>query len=736
MLNILLITLEIVVLLYVTGFGITKFFLPKSLQPDLFLIIPWFATIAIAVLAVYLSLIGFPMKTGAYILLVIFSILSIYQLKRDKIKLRLSREYKVIGILTFIIFLVNIYPLIRSAGFPTTISYGNLDPLAYVGSGSYLIKHTVLGNSFDRPFQPAVGSAADIINYSYRWGAALIFSFFSQITGFQVYQFYTILITIYFSLTYPLVYLLAKKIFTKREYWWLLASVVFFTYGINSTLLYVLYNAFFGQIVFTGVMCLGIILFLSYIKSFSRGTWRLNRYDFILGLMFSSVTTLYPEGFILVYLPIIGYAGLRFFFKKEIYDVIRAVKITILTIIVNPITFFTMSRWFIRMVKVTTAHEKIGWETIRFASPFEAMGFHNLFYSRDLPLLISLLLGMGIVLIISVGLLRMSKKFILISYIGLFGLFYLYFSFFTPNFFVYFRSVTYSLFIYSALFAAGIAIILSTANNRKLTVVLISIIGLLCTRSAYRTLYLFYHHARVVDKALISLQELNDNTQIQKPIITSDVFVTNYDVWTRLWREVFLQNKLIATTSNFNSVKKKLDETTPVLIEKKPKDGYNLNFLMNDVFWENEFYRLGRICKEDKCLLGSPLDLSRIEFTNGAYQDSLLGNGWDTQESDHRWISSSEATLKLITKKQATKLIIEAQTLKEPQEINIYDNDTFVASFHLTVNKKSYVTALPSTALSIHRLRLVLTKGYVPSKIMNSFDTRSLYANIFFVELK
>ena len=90
-----------------------------------------------------------------------------------------------------------------------------------------------------------------------------------------------------------------------------------------------------------------------------------------------------------------------------------------------------------------------------------------------------------------------------------------------------------------------------------------------------------------------------------------------------------------------------------------------------------------------------------------------------------------------MTKKPSTKFIIEAQTLKEPQEIDIYLNKELIAHYKLSENKKTYTTILsPNVPSGIHKIRLITSKGYIPSQIMKSLDNRTLYVNIFSIRLE
>ena len=509
------------------------------------------------------------------------------------------------------------------------------------------------------------------------------------------------------------------------------------TYGINSTLLYMLYNVFFGQIVFSGAMLLLLILYVMYLESPPKPSFRLTRYDFLIGLTLCSITTLYPEGFLLSYIPLVGFAVLHLIMKRNYWEVVRLFKITVLTVLLNPVTFVTMVRWATGLAgRAAVDTGPIGWEPIRFALPFEALGFYNLYYSRDLPLILDLLLGGVVVYLVVFALTKIKQKLLLVNYLVLFGAFYIYFHFVNSNFFVYHRAITYSIFIYSALFAVGLSILINRLSKKIMLAVFLSLM-ILSFRSTYRTIFQFYHHMRIVDRSLISLSELNNNNPIKTPLITSDVYSPNYDVWTRLWREYFLKDIKLVTISNLNSVEKSVNKNTPILLEKDQSQSYTPAFLMTGIIWENQYYKLGHICLEEECLVESQENLSTLDFANAPYQDSLLTEGWSIREANHRWVASDEARLKLVSKTVPRVITFHASTYKEPQNIKVYVNDYYVGNKAIVSKLEQYTLPLLGVGqYGVNNIRMVFSKGYSPAQLSDSLDTRVLYANFLSISLE
>lgn len=128
-----------------------------------------------------------------------------------------------------------------------------------------------------------------------------------------------------------------------------------------------------------------------------------------------------------------------------------------------------------------------------------------------------------------------------------------------------------------------------------LSLFVILIILLLSFRSAYRTIYQLYWHPYIVDKELLSLRELNNNKNIQEPFYTSDVFLGEYDLWKRLWREYVLTDKLIVTRQNYPTEKKNLEGIRWVLSEKNYTEREGKKLIYKTIVWDNAYYQLGEI---------------------------------------------------------------------------------------------------------------------------------------------
>lgn len=590
--DILILSLKITSLLYIAGAGITALLIPLALKKYSFWITPWFGFIFITILSAYLSMVGFDMKIASPYVLLTSILIFLYAVLKGKIETSYKKPFFLVLIFTVFIFLFNIFPLLK-VGYPTVLSLGNLDPISYTSTSDYLQTHSVFGGNFNNIYKPLLGAPADLLTFAFRWGNAIDLSFFSSILGATSYKVFTIFITLLFALSYPLAYILTSELFKKRNI--LLAILTFITYGMNGTLFYMLYHVFIAQFSFTGIFLLFLVLFWKYREfSVKEKFLLINKFEIVIALLISSLTLIYPEGVIFVLAPLGLYFLITFFKNRKKSSVYQGLRIFIFSFLFNPFTFITTAKWYIHLFKLTTAKIPIGWEMIRFSYPYEWLGFYSLYYSRDLPLLVDLLLS-GIVLwIIFVGFINIKRKSIFGSYLLFFVLIYFFYSFINNHFFAYHRAVTYSIFLYTIFFSIGISVVVSKVKNKVITTGLIVVLLLLSLRTGYRTWVQFYNHHLTVDQSLISLQSLNNNKSFSQIIATSDIFYPEGDIWTRLWSFYFLPDKKILSRQNYKSVIKDIKIIPPVLYKKElyrndPKISYT------KILWENEYYILGEV---------------------------------------------------------------------------------------------------------------------------------------------
>lgn len=590
--EIIILLLKIIFILFFVGYGFTAIFIPEKLRKDSFFIIPWVGLILITVLGIALSMTQVNLDISKYIILLISLILIIYSIATKNALTNFSKDTVLVSILTIICLFFNLYPLLVKIGYPTTISLSNLDPLSYVNVGEYLIKNSVLVRSEMLSSQPHFRAVGDLLGYGYRWGSPLIIGFFSALLKLRAYEIYSIVITLLFTLSFPLVYLLTKLLINKSSK--LLIFLTFLTYGMNSIVLYMLYNVFFAQYIFIGIFLLTIILLYSYFSDKNIKDLRFNNYDLLIGLGISSLASIYAEGLIFAIIPMTTYLFFKLFSKERFMVFILLLKITALALIINPFTMGTALRGDYKLFFSSTKSSFIGWEKVNYSTPLEMTGFYNLFYYKSFSRWISMFISIPFIGICLLGLSKIKNKLFIISYMFVFILFYLIYWFIYPNYYLHLKLVSYLLFIFTIALSIGLLNIMDTIKNKKLFLLAIIFFSLLSFRSAYRTIYQLYYHPRVVDKKLISLNELNYNNKVNNIFFTSDVFIGDYDLWKRLWMEYMLTNKQIVTRTNLLD-EKNIEDIKLVLSEKEVQEYDHKKIIYKSIIWENEFYQLGEI---------------------------------------------------------------------------------------------------------------------------------------------
>lgn len=594
MISIIILSVKIIFLSFFLGFGIARILLPKKLEEYALWFSPWLGLVLTVLMAIALNLGGIPLSKGKYLILLISLLLLIISFFLKRRKISLNEELFGIAFLTGLSFLLNILPLLYKVRFPTSISFGNLDVLTYSNVGDYLINNTINGIKALQPLNPYSWSVVDFLLYSFRWGSPMILGFFSSVFNLRSYQVFTILVNLFFSLMLPLTYIYSKILFPKNKY--LLLLLTFITFSLNSTILYMLYHVFFGQFIFMGLYLMVLILMQSYIEEIDTRKHAPNNYDFLIGLTTAAVATIYPEGLLFILAPMFGLFTFNFFFNKErLFYLLTFLKIIFITIIISPVTFGLSIKQNIKLFVSTIGVTFIGWEKIRNANPIELVGLYNINYSKELTFTLAIIFGLAVVLIWIIALTRIKNKILITMNLLMVASFLIMYRYISPNFFTYHRALTYTIFLYVILFAIGIAYMFSLFKNTIVKILIVLTFLVLAVRSYYRTYNLFYVHSKVIDRPLASLLELNDSKKITETFLTSDVYFAEFDLWKRVWREYFLQNKSIVTRQNYVMNTETAKNLKLVLSEKNylEKDGKQI--IYKNIVWQNQYYVLGEI---------------------------------------------------------------------------------------------------------------------------------------------
>jgi len=562
MIRIIGLAIGIIVGLTVLGGGIASLILGKEGREGWSWVAFWVGVVYIAAGGVFLSQIGIATQQSCLILILGSIIGWGVAWRRRRLFLKLNSEQRWLYLLVGLGLIVHLYTMIVRVGFPTTVSMGNLDPISYTTVADYLQTHSLWEGKEYQAFSPYLWSVGDLLHSSYRLGTPMVLSVLSAVAGVRAYELYSILLSVFFVMSYPVVFLLVKRI--RKEAGRLEMLLLFGVYLLNSTLMYMLYNVFFAQFAWGGVLAMAV--------------WATGKKGlaWVQAITVAGTALLYPEGlpFVLIPLALTGsFWGITVGIGLAPFSLVMGV------------------RQIIRVIISSSQVTWIGWEKIRYPNILEILGLYNLNYSRELQVYLILIPVIVVVALMLWALRLSSNRKVIFIYLGVFGLAYFGTRVMGHNWFTYFRAITYSIFLYASLFVAGMGYLSKSLNMYKWMIgFIVMIIGGLVIRSGVRTAQQMYYHHHAVDKPLISLMQVPLDRAA--PIATADLFLGEYSLWTRLWREYMLFEIRIITRQNWTTDKDKVLEITQVLVEKDKEEELRKTINLGDIVWENEHYSL------------------------------------------------------------------------------------------------------------------------------------------------
>lgn len=734
MIEIFFYTVATIFLLFFLGYGLTWFLIPDKLKSYIFWLSPWFAIIFIIFSLTLLGLSGFAVKfTSPFVVMFLILLDCLVFLRKKRKIIVISRDDLFLIVVMTMSIVFNLYPLIKTQGFATIVSMGNNDIHAYAKTADYLINHSI-AESLHGKVDVAVGT---LLQFGYRWGGSIITSFFLNLFQLAGFQYLYIFQVVLFGLTLPLMYLLTKTLYKNDTNVSSAAFLSVFLLGFNANLLYMLYHNFLGQIIFTAFAIVLIIFFASYFHSEAVFDKKFNRYDYSIGLVVVVLYFSYHEGIILILLPIGIYYLLRSILTKNYARACWWAIAKISTLVFISASYLVIhAANFMLFYRVNEFTEPIGWQPFRsrlpYANPFEMMGFYSIHSFPPLPPVAAWILSLITILIIIIGFFRSKNKLFIAGFVSVYIVLFV-FVLIRPQFWLFNRIVTYSIPLFSFLFAVGVAGFF-TKNNPKVNLSLILFIDVIIILGLFSSLKLnarFIKDRLAVDKGLISLQSLK-NQEIHEPIYTERLLDASLPWWKDLWAEYFLSPQKDIRTAFGDKLQSKqtIVENGLFLLSKSPTYYIPPRVLFKDVMWQNNYYVLGKLCMSDHCLLQRLEDLSAIHFGQSNYEDSLLISGWSVNEASSRWSNAKKAVLRLVIKNnQTARLKLEVLTLKQPQEMSVYLNDQFAGKFFLSTTWKDYSFDLKKQKSGVYKVTLIFSHLYQPSRLGISQDDRTLSAS-------
>ena len=380
----------------------------------------------------------------------------------------------------------------------------------------------------------------------------------------------------------------------------------------------------------------------------------------------------------------------------------------------------------------------IGWQLFRnkipFANPFEALGFYSIHHFPPMHNLLAISLSLFVLGIIITGLFKSKFKIFLSIFLVYFILIFVKSWIIIPNFFDYGRAISYTLPIFIIAFSIGFSFFFEKFKLLCIISLVVLLSLELFSAKKLDTRFLFERFS--VDKGYASLRNIqNKNAFIKKPIYVENQINKDLPLWNLIWPLYFLNLNSPPITIAAHDVNNKIPGGSLVLISKIQRNFRTPKLLLNDIIWENQYYKIGYLCGEDDCLLKERIPT--LKMGSNEFEDSLMLSGWYSTEGESRWANEKESTLRLVTKDSyPDNLVIEAMTLAKPQEITVYFDDQLLGKISIDTEWKSYSMPINySLNPGVHRIRFVYSHGYRPMDIIpGNVDGRTLYVN--FKEIK
>lgn len=721
-----------ILITFILGMGLTQLLVPKKLKPFAFWLAPWFLFIFLLLALVLFSLSGLSVQQVSPFLFVGLLVLTIYVVFKQKKPLPFElRRDVVISMFVATSIVLNISPLIKRDKFLTTISFGNNDVIAYATVADYLVEHS-LRESFHTD---VILSISNLLHDGYRWGPSILEAFFLHVLQLEGYQYTFLFQVILFALMLPLVSIFFTVLY-KYDFAGMILSLTITTF--NANLLYVLYHNFFGQVIYWGLGLLLLIFFFACLEIRVKKIQRLTRYDIVLGFAIGALYLSYHEAAFFMLGPLFIYLLLMVVLRRNVRNYLRVLgKVALVAFVLASVAIFNAIVFDFGQAFGGVQDQPIGWQLFRqslpFANPFEMLGFYSLHNFAPMNNIFAIPLSLLVVLAVFYGLFKAKNRLLLISYTSVFLFFFYWMGIVMQNFFDYNRVLTYTLLFFIVLFVVGTVSLLARVPKLKMAVIFILIV--LVVYSGTRLNKRFIAERASVDQSYISLKALPTG-EIKESIYTEGTLSSAVPLWKEIWIGYFIyphiKNELFPKDYLADPYASKVPDNSLVLLSK-PTPWYGPpKVLLKGIVWENEYYQLGRLCNSNECLLSREEDLFRVKMGESEFEDSLLISGWSVRESANRWANAKESTLRLVSRPSAefSSLILEAQTLKQPQSIKVTIDGKMVGKQEVGMEWGIYEFAMGEKATpGVNQILLEFSNIYRPIDVIDSSDTRELTVN-------
>jgi hypothetical protein len=720
--QVLFIIITITLYSYFAGYGLTKILLTNKLSKYTIWLSPWiFFTLSTIVLTIT-SLLGVPISIAGVVVAVMTSLLSLYYLviKRQYPEIFTKVNMTLVAIIVGSI-IINISPIILRDKFLTTISFGNNDIIAYTTNADYLLKHS-LAKSFQSDVTIAVNN---LLHDGYRWGPPILEAHFLSITGLEGYQLSYLVQVLLFAFMIPLLYVLYSLLNNSKTDW-VTAGFISLMMALNVNSLYMLYHNFWGLTYYLGIMLYLIIVLVTYFRYYKDKNIKLE----ILAIIgFVCMFISYHEPAVIIIFSLFLYAILLAITKNDVVSYIkRMLRILFGLVIMGGVSLSNAIVFDLKQAFIRNPNQVIGWQLFRdklpYANPFEIVGLYSIHSFEPLNIFLAVILSGIVLFIIFLGIIsirNIKTKLYIFSYMTSITLLLLYLGIYRSNFFDYNRIVTYTLPIIIVIFSLGLEKILFKYKFYKVItyVILISLLII----STYNLNKRFVNERASVDYSYTSLKEIR-SLKIDEQIYTESMYINGIPLWNRLWVNYFVYydyDNIFSGKFINDPYKLRIPDNSLSLVSKTTPWKKAPQVLLTNIIWENAWYKLGRICNSNACLLSQKEDLSKIIVGQSEHEDSMLTNGWFYPDSSARWSSGKTSWLRLLKRDNHRYLVLNIKAYKEPQELTLIVQDETIEIINVSEEWSQYKIAVPNNiGPGVKNIQFVYSYTYQDPSLHNT----------------
>lgn len=304
-------------LLFLLGFGVAVTFLPEKLKRYSFHYAPFIGYSYVAIIGWFLYRFNAP-GTDSYYCAVIFSA-ALFLIAALCMQTRLFglnqqvfawKSYLFAMSISLVVFILLSIPMLKIP-YLTSFTVLNCDHAMYSFYSYYLktlsrmdivaIPWFTFGDFLD------IGVFAPVVNTA----------FFASVFKLDPFQLQDISLYLFFVLTLPVLYLVAREIFHYTRFFSILLSVL---YGINSTMFYLVYSGFFSQIIAMGLFM--VFFYFHWNVKEERSFRACLPYVPVMVLLHAAFMLSYPHMFAFSY-ALVGLIMLGITFVERSWDVFK-----------------------------------------------------------------------------------------------------------------------------------------------------------------------------------------------------------------------------------------------------------------------------------------------------------------------------------------------------------------------------------------------------------------------------